>query len=74
MTSAMIGSLLAFKKKCDKERRKLKICGLTPNIQEVFEMTRLDKLFKVYSDRDKALGRNARLNSGGVKRRRSLRE
>ncbi|MDG2012711.1 MAG: STAS domain-containing protein [Pirellulaceae bacterium] len=74
MTSVMIGALVAFKKKCDKEKRKLKICGLTPEIKEVFEMTRLDKIFKVYPNREKALGRNARLNSGGVKRRTSLRE
>ena len=54
MTSAMIGELVKFKKKCDREQRKLKLCGLSPATAEVFKVTRLDKFFKIYASRKKA--------------------
>lgn len=74
MTSAMIGELVKFKKRCDQEKRKLKICGLTKDVAEVFKVTRLDKIFKIYNDRKKALGRAQKSVDGGVKQRKSLRD
>ena len=74
MTSAMIGELVEFIKKCDAEKRKLKLCGLSPQTDEVFRITNMDKIFKYYPDRAKALGRAAKIQSGGVKQRQSLRD
>ena len=74
MTSAMIGELVKFKKRCDQEKRNLKICGLTKDVAEVFKVTRLDKVFKIYNDRKKALGRASKLADDGVKLRKSLRD
>ncbi len=54
MTSAMIGELVKFKKKCDVEKRRLKLCGLSRETAEVFKISRLEKLFKIYANRKKA--------------------
>ena len=60
MTSSMIGELVKLKKKCDQVKIKLKLCGLSSEVAEVFKITRMDKLFKIYKDRKKAMGRAAR--------------
>ncbi len=56
MTSSMIGELVKLKKKCDKEKMKLRLAGLSPDVEEIFKITKMNKLFKVYDNADKAIG------------------
>ena len=76
MTSAMIGELVKFKKKCDaaKPKRTLKLVNLSPEISEVFKITKMDKIFKIYRDRKKAMGKAAEMKNVGVRERTSLRD
>ena len=50
MASAMLGKLVAFQKKCEEFRAKLKLCSVTPDIFEVFKITKLNKVFDIQSD------------------------
>jgi anti-anti-sigma factor len=50
MASAMLGKLVAFQKKCEEFRAKLKICSVSPQILEVFKITKLNKVFDIQSD------------------------
>ncbi len=47
MSSAMIGKLILFDKKCKLNDVDLRICNINPNIREVFDLMKLDKVFKV---------------------------
>ena len=55
MTSAIIGELVKFRKRCEQDKVELALCGLSKNIAEVFKITRMDKIFKIYKDRAKAI-------------------
>ena len=55
MSSAMLGTLVSFNKKCKEYKAKLKLCSIAPEIREVFKITRLDKLFDIQSDVDAAI-------------------
>ncbi len=55
MTSAIIGELVKFRKRCDQDKIELRLCGLSKEIAEVFKITRMDKIFKIYKTREKAL-------------------
>lgn len=50
MASAMLGKLVAFQKKCEEYRAKLKLCGIVPDILEVFKITKLNKVFDIQPD------------------------
>ncbi|QDT73995.1 Anti-sigma F factor antagonist [Lacipirellula limnantheis] len=50
MASAMLGKLVAMKKKCDEFKAKLKLCSVSPEILEVFKITKLNKVFDIQSD------------------------
>lgn len=50
MASAMLGKLVAFQKKCEEFRAKLKLCSVTPDIFEVFKITKLNKVFDIQAD------------------------
>ncbi len=54
MSSAMLGKLIRFHKKCKEFKVKLKMCSIAPEILEVFKMTRLNKVFEIYDDEEKA--------------------
>jgi anti-sigma B factor antagonist len=47
MSSAMIGKLILFGKKCSSNNVDLRICNINPNIREVFDLMKLDRVFKV---------------------------
>ena len=47
MSSAMIGKLVAFQKKCESLDIQLRICDIGENIDEVFKLMRLDKVFAI---------------------------
>jgi anti-sigma B factor antagonist len=60
MSSAMIGKLILFGKKCKAASIKLRICGINENIQQVFKLMRLDQVFEIDADEEKALANVAK--------------
>jgi anti-sigma B factor antagonist len=55
MSSAMIGKLILFGKKCKSASVDLRLCGINPNIREVFDLMKLEKIFKVDADEAKSI-------------------
>ncbi len=55
MSSAMIGKLVLLNKKSKASNLTLKFCAISPNVLEVFKITRLNKVFDIQADEDKAL-------------------
>jgi anti-sigma B factor antagonist len=55
LSSAALGKLITMEKKVKEVRGELRLCSIRPDIYEVFRITKLDKLFKIHDDRDKAL-------------------
>lgn len=55
MSSAMIGKLILFGKKCQAAKVALRICSINENIQEVFDLMKLEKIFKVDEDETQAM-------------------
>lgn len=50
MSSAMIGKLVHFGNICKEEKVALRLCDINPNIEKVFDLMRLDKLFEIDTD------------------------
>jgi anti-sigma B factor antagonist len=55
MSSAALGKLITLNKKIQAVGGKLVLCNIDPQIREVFEITRLDKLFIIRGDEQEAL-------------------
>lgn len=55
MSSAMIGKLVEFEKKCKAAKVKLRLCNINENVQEVFTLMRLDKVFTIDTDEAESL-------------------
>ncbi len=55
MSSAMIGRILILQKQCMKDSVDLRLCGICPNIMEVFNLMKLNKVLKIYDDEPGAL-------------------
>jgi anti-sigma B factor antagonist len=55
MSSAMLGRLVMFLKKCQQEGVDLKVCSIDPSIAEIFKITNLNKMFDIQKDEQKAL-------------------
>ena len=55
MSSAMIGKLVLLNKKSKTDKVDLKLCNITPNVLEVFKITRLNKVFDIQGDEEKAI-------------------
>ena len=58
LTSSVLGLLIRISKKVYEQEGKLRLCAIDPKIMEVFRITRLDKIFEIYADQDKALSAN----------------
>jgi len=54
MSSSMLGKLVQVNKKCKEFKVHLKLCSISPDIREVFKITKLDKLFEIEKDEDAA--------------------
>ena len=54
MSSAMLGKLIQFGKKCSTANVDLRLCGINENIRQVFKLMNLEKVFKLESDEDAA--------------------
>lgn len=55
LSSAALGKLITMDKKVKAAGGKLRLCSIRPDIKEVFKITRLDKLFQIVDNRDKAI-------------------
>ncbi|HEY4232802.1 MAG TPA: STAS domain-containing protein [Lacipirellulaceae bacterium] len=62
MSSSMLGKLVLVQKKCKEFKAQLKMCGISPDIREVFKITKLDKLFDI--EADEASARKAFMKRG----------
>src|SRR5215472_11443934 len=55
MSSAALGKLITLNKKVQSSGGRLVLCNIDPQIREVFEITKLDKLFVIRGDEQEAL-------------------
>ncbi|MHB8971432.1 MAG: STAS domain-containing protein [Pirellulaceae bacterium] len=55
MSSAMIGKLVLLNKRCKKDDIDLKLCDISGNVQEVFKIMKLNKVFDIHKTEEKAL-------------------
>ena len=62
LSSAALGMLISANNRIRDKNGELRLCSIKPPILEVFSITKLDKLFKIYPDR------KAALNSFGVQK------
>ena len=54
MSSSMLGKLVQIHKKCKEFKVLLKLSAISPEILEVFRITKLDKLFDIHPDEESA--------------------
>ena len=59
MSSAMLGVLVRLYRDLAENGGRMVLCGLQPPIQKVFELTRLDQLFRIEKDLATGLSRLA---------------
>ncbi len=55
MDSSGVATLIEGLQMCNKYDGKLVVAGLRDNVREVFELTKLDKIFEIYEDAEAAL-------------------
>jgi anti-sigma B factor antagonist len=55
LSSAALGKLITMEKKVKASKGKLRLCCIRPEIYEVFAITKLNRLFKIYEDQERAL-------------------
>jgi anti-sigma B factor antagonist len=55
MSSAMITKLVMLNKACKAQGIALKFCEVSPNVMEVFKITKLNKLFDIQDGEEKAI-------------------
>lgn len=55
LSSAALGKLITLEKKVKSVNGQLRLCGIRPMIYEVFAITQLDKMFKIFEDQERAL-------------------
>ena len=55
VSSAMITKLVMLNELCTAKGVNLKFCGVSPNVMEVFKITKLNKLFDIQTDEDHGL-------------------
>jgi anti-sigma B factor antagonist len=55
LSSAALNQLIKLNSKVKNAQAKMRLCGLKPEIKEVFEITKLTKVFELKSDETEAL-------------------
>jgi anti-sigma B factor antagonist len=55
LSSAALGKLITFDRKVKTSQGRLKMCGISPGILEVFQVTKLNKVFDIRPDAAEAL-------------------
>lgn len=57
MSSAMIGKLVLFGKKCKTNDVELRLCNINENVDEVFKLMKLGKVFKIDKDEQASIAK-----------------
>lgn len=55
LSSSVLGLLIRISKKVYETGGQLRLCSIRDSIMEIFRITRLDKVFEIYPDREQAL-------------------
>lgn len=55
MSSAVLGKLNNLNKKCKANSATLKLCNISPDIMQVFKITKLNKVFSIHENEEEAL-------------------
>lgn len=55
LSSAVLGLLIRVSKRVYESGGQLRLCGINRKILEIFKITRLDKVFEIFEDREKAV-------------------
>ena len=55
LTSSVLGLLIRVSKKIYEADGRLGLCSIQPKIFEIFKITRLDKIFEIYTNRQEAM-------------------
>ncbi len=55
LSSAALGKLINLRKKVINANGQLKLCSIQPDLFEVFKLTKLDRVFDIYKEEEKAL-------------------
>jgi anti-sigma B factor antagonist len=55
LSSTVLGLLIRITKKINEHKGRLKLCGISPRISEIFKITRLNEIFDIYDDAKKAM-------------------
>jgi anti-sigma B factor antagonist len=55
LTSSVLGLLIRINRKVLQSDGQLQLCGIDGKIMDIFKITRLDKVFAIYPDRQSAL-------------------
>jgi anti-sigma B factor antagonist len=55
MSSAMLGKLLLFGKKCKEAKLELRLCGINENIDKVFKLMKFEKVFSIDKDEESSI-------------------
>ncbi len=64
--SSFLGALLAAHKFAVRHNGNIRVCGLVPQVKNVFEVTHLNKILMVYDDVDKAIKSFKKYNNHGI--------
>jgi anti-sigma B factor antagonist len=56
LSSPVIGALLGTQRELKKVAGTISLCGLSPQLDELFRVLRLDRSFEIYTDLESALG------------------
>jgi len=59
VSSAMLGTLMAVNKKVKQEKGELRLAAINKQLMEVFKLTRLDKVLKIFKTSQEALAKFA---------------
>lgn len=55
MSSSMIGLIIRLSKQCKNDKIQLRLCSISANIMEVFELMRLNKVLNLHKTESEAL-------------------
>lgn len=55
LSSTVLGLLIRISKKVYERDGQLRLCNINPKIYEIFKITRLTKVFEIYSDTENAV-------------------
>ena len=57
LSSAGLGVLMGLRERVDEAGGELRLCRLEPSLRELFRLTKLEELFEIHEDEQKAIAR-----------------